>query len=460
MIREILNEKGYGFYIEGDTPKDLADKTLDTFFQRRPRITDLPINPYKIMVLAGAFYVILDFDKVEGYFVPPGNNEKFSKIGLKLKTLPERRRFSAAHELCHHLKDSGSRITKQESNDPVEIFANQFATHLLMPENLVLQTINEFEINKEDLDLDKVLKFALRFAVSFRAAFIRLNEVLNIGLTYKEIKDKTDKYKPNKKKEKQSNYDEYVNSLYSEIIADYHFLKFRTPVKTRNDFLRLLITNDHLIENGNVSKEKISQIIALLRVFPPNEIGTKCTLNKHEIEVVGQYLMYEYIFDSEFQTEMKELKKLHEKFCAIAPHPEYGGRFRGETALITGSSVTTSPPHLIEIDLIDLFYEYSINNFIEVDNISIIKTILAIHHGITVIHPFQDGNGRISRALMNFQFIKNNISPFFVSYEKAKKKEYYEGLHKCDENKNNCQLETYTYKNIIEMYSKLLPTKL
>ena len=61
---------------------------------------------------------------------------------------------------------------------------------------------------------------------------------------------------------------------------------------------------------------------------------------------------------------------------------------------------------------------------------------------------------------MNFQFIKNNISPFFVSYEKAKKKEYYEGLHKCDENKNNCQLETYTYKNIIEMYSKLLPTKL
>lgn len=457
MIREILNEKGYGIYNEGDTARDLADKTLHTFFHRHPRITDLPINPYKILVSAGAFYVILDFDELEGYFIPPENNEKFSKIGLKLDTPPERRRFSAAHELCHHLKDDGIRKTNEEKNDPIEKFADQFATHLLMPEDLVIQTVNEFEINKDDLNLDKILKFSLRFAVSFRAAFIRLNEVLNMGLTYKEINNKTNKYKPNKRKEKQSNYVEYINSLFREIIEDYNFLKFRIPAKTRNDFLRLLITNDHLIENGKVSKEKISEIIALLRGFSLAKIEEKFTLNNHEREVVGQYLMYEYIFDSEFQTEMAELKKLHKKFCIAAPYPEYGGCFRESSAFIKGTSVNTSNPNVIEIDLIDLFNNYSINSSIE-GNISIIKTILAIHHGITVIHPFPDGNGRISRALMNFQFIKKNISPFFISYEPSKKKEYYEGLRKCDENGNNYLLENYTYRNIIEMYSRLLPS--
>ena len=90
------------------------------------------------------------------------------------------------------------------------------------------------------------------------------------------------------------------------------------------------------------------------------------------------------------------------------------------------------------------------------DNIKTINEILLIHHGITVIHPFNDGNGRTSRALLNYQLISKNISPFFISYEESAKNEYYEGLRICDKTRELQQLELYTYKNIIEMYSKMI----
>ena len=53
------------------------------------------------------------------------------------------------------------------------------------------------------------------------------------------------------------------------------------------------------------------------------------------------------------------------------------------------------------------------------------------HHAFTIIHPFQDGNGRVARLLASLILIKHGLFPFTVLREEAKAK-YITALEKAD----------------------------
>lgn len=54
------------------------------------------------------------------------------------------------------------------------------------------------------------------------------------------------------------------------------------------------------------------------------------------------------------------------------------------------------------------------------------EDIVDFHHRFESIHPFQDGNGRVGRALMFQQCLQNDLMPFIVL--DSKKLFYYRGL--------------------------------
>lgn len=456
MKKEILLETGYNLFEQKDSAKVLAEKTLAAFFGKNLSKKNLPINPFAILKASGVYFVLLDFANLEGFYKQSAVKEKYALVGIKSGTLIERQRFTAAHELCHHLKDSGEIVSLQGSDNKIEIFANQFASELLMPSSLVKEVIEELNISEAN-DLDKILEFSMRFGVSYESAFIKINNYMSWGLTHDEMKNKRRKFNPNHKKRLNPKNFDYENTLLEQIISNYDFFNFQHPVKLKNDFLKHVVTHDHMIENGTVSKERISEIISLLRIKAPEIVRKEKNLNEDEIEVVGQYLMYKNIFEDNYTDIITDLKNLHKLFCSCAEYPEYGGLFRDIPAYITGTNVATTPSHLIEIDLIELKNDYS--DDLSLSNVEYIKNMSKIHHGITKIHPFNDGNGRVSRALLNYQLVSKGIPPFFISYEKGKKKDYYEGLKKLDKKQNIPQLEAYFYKNIIEMYARLLPYK-
>jgi Fic family protein len=54
-----------------------------------------------------------------------------------------------------------------------------------------------------------------------------------------------------------------------------------------------------------------------------------------------------------------------------------------------------------------------------------------IHHAFTQIHPFQDGNGRVARALASIDFIKAGLFPLIV--HRTQREEYLQALVQADQ---------------------------
>lgn len=74
-----------------------------------------------------------------------------------------------------------------------------------------------------------------------------------------------------------------------------------------------------------------------------------------------------------------------------------------------------------------------------------------MHHKITVIHPFQDGNGRTSRAFFNKALLLFNIPLFYIHVDS--RDQYHRSLEECDNNGDYRNLILFFINNIIDVYS-------
>ncbi|WP_068874777.1 MULTISPECIES: ImmA/IrrE family metallo-endopeptidase [unclassified Phenylobacterium] len=110
-------------------------------------------------------------------------------IGVNALHHPNRQRFTAAHELAHHVLhapeitemmhvDRGFRVLHRDQlaaqgTDPLEIDANAFASELLMPRQFLIEAIGDAGI---DVDDDAAVQaLARRFKVSASAMRNRLS---------------------------------------------------------------------------------------------------------------------------------------------------------------------------------------------------------------------------------------------------------------------------------------------
>lgn len=64
-----------------------------------------------------------------------------------------------------------------------------------------------------------------------------------------------------------------------------------------------------------------------------------------------------------------------------------------------------------------------------------IEDIIDFHYQFQIIHPFQDGNGRLGRLIIFKESLANNILPFIIDeepklfyYRGLKRMEYYKGI--------------------------------
>ena len=84
------------------------------------------------------------------------------------------------------------------------------------------------------------------------------------------------------------------------------------------------------------------------------------------------------------------------------------------------------PPEPEKIPNLMNYYIYNYNN----DEQEIFEKIAKYHIEFEKIHPFEDGNGRTGRLLLNYELLKNNLPPIVIAKEDRVK--YFEYLRDND----------------------------
>lgn len=414
------------------TPQQLAKCIIDKLRENKEMI--FPIDPFELLSMNGVIYQFRDFKELEGIYIVPNGEGDIPIVGINFNRPTTRQRFTAAHELCHHIKDrlnTACPINGAKKNK-TEKFADKFAAELLMPRGFFEVEAQKYAGNGF-VSFDDVLKVSEYFGVSFESCVFTL--AYRCGLiegdtSAKEIKKRIRKYKPDKKR-LELRLASFEPQMREQIINSYKYFFKHDFTIIWNIFKNDYIYNENRIEGSKLERDLVSEIITDLRLHKQDSEYCKSEL-QNVIETAGQSALYDYVFENDDPISAFSILRLHKMLYQYAPFPEAAGSFRETNNLVTESKFETTDCREIinEVLKVDTFLKVLI---VEKDSISVaefIEKAIIIHHRLTVIHPFNDGNGRVSRVFLNWLFMLKGIPPIYLKYDD--KERYYEALQQAD----------------------------
>ena len=130
--------------------------------------------------------------------------------------------------------------------------------------------------------------------------------------------------------------------------------------------------------------------------------------------------------------------------------PDAAGKIRNYQVGISGSKFL--PPYPIELDLLlrDFFDWYNQNK----KKLNPVHLAGLVHLKFVTIHPFGDGNGRISRLLMNYVLNKNGYPMLIIPY--SQRKSYDTALERSQLKKDENVFILWFFKRYLKEYKHYL----
>jgi Fic family protein len=129
---------------------------------------------------------------------------------------------------------------------------------------------------------------------------------------------------------------------------------------------------------------------------------------------------------------------------------EIAGKIRNNEVAISGSRF--EPPKSIELDyLLRSFFQWYNNHK---KNNHPVELAALVHLKFVTIHPFTDGNGRMSRLLMNFILHKNGFPLLDIQY--INRNMYYTALERSQTKEDDRIFVRYLIKRYIKEYRKYI----
>lgn len=194
-------------------------------------------------------------------------------------------------------------------------------------------------------------------------------------------------------------------------------------ILNNNDYLEDLITrstyHSNAIEGSTLTYAETYAILYNDNSFKiegkePREIYEAIN-HKKALELVFKNLQNENGFDERF------IKKLNETINKDIKDTE---GYRKVQVFITGTEYI--PPEPEKVPNLMNYFIYNYNH----DEQDIFIKIATYHIEFERIHPFEDGNGRTGRLLLNYELLKNNITPVVITKDDRVK--YFEYLNNQD----------------------------
>lgn len=432
------------------SPELLANAVLKQYEKEIGNI-EFPINPFKILKSLDIKLVIRNFKDLEGLYIPAISEDDIDIVAINFNRPLYRQRFTAAHEICHCIKDKSNAIICpiNGNKNKIEKFADKFAAYLLMPLSELDKQVNKYINEKGYIDLEKVIYVSEYFGVSFESCVYNIAYKLHKiegDTESKTLKKRIAKIKPEKLREQFG----IKNSLKltREIVDFYCYARPKENTATNIKFKQFLVLNENRLEGVQVSEEKLNYILADIRLN--NDFSKyQNEKDKNILEALGNIELLDYVLNTEEKIDVWKLSKLQKLLYKYTPFGNEMMFPRQSNNRINGAEVSTVDYKLIPQELIKVGEE--INNLLIKKEIltlhEYILETLKIHHRLTVIHPLEDGNGRCCRAMLLWLLRLKNIPPIYIKLED--KPRYIDALNKIDTKNDYDYLELFILEQVI-----------
>lgn len=201
------------------------------------------------------------------------------------------------------------------------------------------------------------------------------------------------------------------------------------------------VYNSNAIENSTLTLKETEKILL--------EMELSRDVNLREVfEAKNLARVVNYIRTKSEETEIsKELILLLHQMLLGVINDQIAGNFRKKNEYVrVGTYIAPAPEH------VEKMIEAAISEYTS-DSLSyFVDKISKFHLEFENIHPFNDGNGRIGRVLINYQLLRLGFSGIII--RDKEKKDYYQAFINYRDQKNSKLMEKIIALALIESLHK------
>ncbi len=209
--------------------------------------------------------------------------------------------------------------------------------------------------------------------------------------------------------------------------------------KGQEQFAVKFTYNTQRIEGSSLTLKETANLLE--RGISPNEKPIADALEAQAHNKVF-FEMIKYEKDLSYQIVLYWHKKLFEQ-----TKPDIVGKTRTHQVQISGSKFMPPMPAEIDILLQEFFEWYNKNK----STLNPVELAALTHLKFVTIHPFGDGNGRISRLIMNFVLHKHGYPMLDIPYEK--RNSYYNALERSQVKKIDAPFLQWFFRRYIKAHA-------
>lgn len=201
------------------------------------------------------------------------------------------------------------------------------------------------------------------------------------------------------------------------------------------------VYNSNAIENSTLTLKETEKILLEM------EVSRQVSL-REVFEAKNLARVVTYVRNKVQEKELdKELLLLLHQMLIGGIDDSIAGKFRAEGEYVRVGTHIAPPPEHVERMIESLFDDYSSN----IQSFFVDK-IAKFHLDFETIHPFNDGNGRIGRVIMNYQLQRLGF-PVVILRDKEKQN-YYRAFQEYSDDKKTKKMEKIVTLALMESLHK------
>jgi Fic family protein len=201
------------------------------------------------------------------------------------------------------------------------------------------------------------------------------------------------------------------------------------------------VYNSNAIENSTLTLKETEKI--LLEMEIQRNVNLREVFEAKNLARVITYIRHK---TSEKEIDKEIILLLHQMLIG-GIDDNIAGRFRKKGEYVrVGTHIAPAPEH------VELMIKRILDEYLSNLDVFFVDKIAKFHLDFETIHPFCDGNGRIGRVLMNYQFLRLGFPSVII--RNKEKKEYYKAFNDYRNDKNPKTMEKIIALALMESFHK------